>query len=166
MSVNKVILIGRCGKDPETRYMTNGDAVTNVPLATSESYKDKNGEKVDKSEWHNLVFYRKLAEIAGQYLNKGALIYVEGKIQTRKWEDKEGQTRYTTEIIVTEMKMLGGKKGEDSQESRPSQSAKPANKIDDEPHPPVRGKNGDSFDDDIPFMWHGARGAGVDWRSM
>src|SRR5512135_3665145 len=152
MSVNKVILVGHLGKSPETRYLTNGDAVTNVSLATSESYKDKNGEKVDKSEWHNLVFYRKLAEIAGQYLNKGSLIYVEGKIQTRKWEDKEGQTRYTTEIIVNEMKMLGGKKGEESQESKPPQSAKPQAMED--------------FPDDLPFAHHGKQGAGVDWRSM
>lgn len=139
MSVNKVILIGRCGKDPETRYMTNGEAVTNVSIATSESYKDKNGEKVDKSEWHNLVFYRKLAEIAGEYLKKGALIYVEGKIQTRKWEDKEGKDRYTTEIICHEMKMIGGKK-EASEESQPKQQAKPEPK-----------KSFDDFDDEIPF---------------
>src|SRR5512143_1590192 len=109
MSVNKAILVGRLGKDPETRYMTNGEAVTNVSLATSENYKDKSGEKQERTEWHNLVFYRRLAEIAGEYLNKGSLIYVEGKIHTRKWADKEGKDRYTTEIIVNEMKMLGSK---------------------------------------------------------
>src|SRR5512139_104515 len=109
MSVNKVILLGRLGKDPETRYMTNGDAVTNATLATSENWKDKSGEKQERTEWHNLTFYKKLAEIAGLYLKKGALIYVEGKIQTRKWQDKEGKDRYTTEIIVNELQMLGGK---------------------------------------------------------
>ena len=111
MSVNKVILVGRLGKDPETRYMTNGEAVTNVSLATSENYKDKSGEKQEQTEWHNLVFYRRLAEIAGEYLKKGSQIYVEGRIQTRKWQDKEGKDRYTTEIIVNEMKMLGSKSG-------------------------------------------------------
>src|ERR1035437_9288286 len=109
MSVNKVILIGRLGKDPETRYMTSGEAVTNATLATSENWKDKSGEKQEKTEWHNLVFYRRLAEIAGEYLKKGSQIYVEGKLQTRKWQTKEGQDRYSTEIIVTEMQMLGSK---------------------------------------------------------
>ncbi|CAG0939957.1 partial Single-stranded DNA-binding protein, partial [Gallionellaceae bacterium] len=106
MSVNKVILVGRLGKDPETRYMTNGEAVTNVTLATSENWKDKSGEKQEKTEWHNLVFYRRLAEVAGEYLKKGSMIYVEGKLQTRKWQDKEGKDRYTTEIIANEMQML------------------------------------------------------------
>jgi single-strand DNA-binding protein len=101
MSVNKVILIGRLGKDPETRYMTSGEAVTNATLATSENWKDKSGEKQEKTEWHNLVFYRRLAEIAGEYLKKGSQVYVEGKLQTRKWQTKEGQDRYTTEIVVT-----------------------------------------------------------------
>jgi single-strand DNA-binding protein len=111
MSVNKVILVGRLGKDPETRYMTNGEAVTNATLATSENWKDKSGEKQEKTEWHNLVFYRRLAEVAGEYLKKGAQVYVEGKIQTRKYQTKEGQERYTTEIIVNEMQMLGSKSG-------------------------------------------------------
>ena len=93
MSVNKVILIGRLGKDPETRYMTSGEAVTNCTLATSENWKDKSGEKQEKTEWHNLVFYRRLAEIAGEYLKKGSQIYIEGKLQTRKWQTKEGQDR-------------------------------------------------------------------------
>src|SRR5450631_4408327 len=111
MSVNKAILVGGLGKDPETRYMTNGEAVTNATLATSENWKDKSGEKQEKTEWHNLVFYRRLAEVAGEYLKKGAQIYVEGKIQTRKYQTKEGQERYTTEIIVDQMQMLGGKSG-------------------------------------------------------
>ena len=109
MSVNKVILIGHLGKDPEVRYMPNGEAVANVSIATSENWKDKSGEKQEKTEWHNLVFYKRLAEIVGEYLKKGSQIYVEGRLQTRKWQTKEGQDRYTTEIIVNEMKMLGGK---------------------------------------------------------
>lgn len=108
-SVNRVILVGRIGKDPETRYMPNGDPVTNCSLATSDTWKDKSGEKAEKTEWHNLTFYKKLAEIAGEYLKKGSLIYVEGKLSTRKWQDKDGNDRYTTEIIVGEMKMLSGK---------------------------------------------------------
>ena len=128
MSVNKAILVGRLGKDPETRYMTSGEAVTNATLATSETWKDKDGEKQEKTEWHNLTFYRKLAEIAGEYLKKGSLIYVEGKIQTRKWQDKEGKDRYTTEIIVNQMQMLGGKSDQPEQkvEQKPAQTTKAA----------------------------------------
>ena len=158
MSVNKVILVGRLGKDPETRYMTNGEAVTNVTLATSENWKDKSGEKQEKTEWHNLVFYRRLAEVAGEYLKKGSQIYVEGKIQTRKWQDKEtGKDRYTTEIIVNEMQMLGGKSSgggsfevvdERSESSRPN---KPAASAAPKAAPVAAGSIGDSFDDDIPF---------------
>jgi single-strand DNA-binding protein len=114
MSVNKVILVGRLGKDPEVKSMDNGESVANVALATSETYKDKSGTKQEKTEWHNLVFYRRLAEIAGQYLTKGSMIYVEGRIQTRKWQSKEGQDRYTTEIVVTEMQMLGSKQSSQS----------------------------------------------------
>ena len=157
MSVNKVILVGRLGKDPETRYMTNGEAVTNATLATSENWKDKSGEKQEKTEWHNLVFYRRLAEVAGEYLKKGAQIYVEGKIQTRKYQTKEGQERYTTEIIVNEMQMLGSKSGgagsfevveNQSSSSAPARStpaAKPAVAA------PAGKSNFDNFDDDIPF---------------
>ncbi len=149
MSVNKVILVGRLGKDPETRYMTNGEAVTNVTLATSENWKDKNGEQQEKTAWHNLVFYRRLAEIAGEYLKKGSQIYVEGKIQTRKWQDKEGKDRYTTEIIVNEMQMLGSKTGgagsfEVVEKSAPASSSAPKSA------PAAKG-NFDNFDDDIPF---------------
>lgn len=111
-SVNKVILVGNLGADPETRYMPNGDAVTNIRLATTESWKDKaSGEKKEITEWHRVVFYRKLAEIAAQYLKKGSSVYIEGRIRTRKWQDKEGQERYTTEIEATEMQMLGGRQG-------------------------------------------------------
>jgi single-strand DNA-binding protein len=154
MSVNKVILVGRLGKDPETRYMTNGEAVTNATLATSENWKDKNGEKQEKTEWHNLVFYRRLAEIAGEYLKKGSQVYIEGKIQTRKWQDKEtGKDRYTTEIIVNEMQMLGSKAGGGSFEvvenqSAPARSAPAARPA--AAAPAAKG-NFDNFDDDIPF---------------
>ncbi len=156
MTVNKAILIGRLGKDPETRYMTNGEAVTNVSLATSENYKDKSGEKQERTEWHNLVLYRRLAEIAGEYLKKGSMIYVEGRIQTRKWQDKEGKDRYTTEIVVNEMKMLGSKPGSSSFEvvddhstsSAPAaRSATPARAA----SAPAAKGNFDNFDDDIPF---------------
>ena len=157
MSVNKVILVGRLGKDPETRYMTNGEAVTNVSLATSENWKDKTGEKQEKTEWHNLTFYRRLAEIAGEYLKKGSMIYVEGKLQTRKWQDKEGKDRYTTDIIVNEMQMLGSKSGgagsfevvdrppEAETGSNPAAAKKPM------PATAKAGGSFDNFDDDIPF---------------
>ena len=110
-SVNKVIIVGGLGADPETRYMPNGDAVTNIRLATTDSWKDKaTGEKREITEWHRVVLYRKLAEIAAQYLKKGSSVYIEGRIRTRKWQDKEGQDRYTTEIEASEMQMLGGSK--------------------------------------------------------
>ncbi|NNM70316.1 MAG: single-stranded DNA-binding protein [Gallionella sp.] len=158
MSVNKVILIGRLGKDPETRYMTNGEAVTNVGLATSETWKDKSGEKQEKTEWHNLVFYRRLAEIAGEYLKKGSMIYVEGKLQTRKYTDKAGVEKYSTEIIVNEMTMLGGKPAGggsfevvENQQAEPSRSA-PARSAAPAAKPAPAAKSSfDNFDDDIPF---------------
>lgn len=163
MSVNKVILIGRLGKDPETRYMPNGEAVTNATLATSENWKDKSGVKQEKTEWHNLTFYRRLAEIAGEYLKKGSMIYVEGRLQTRKWQDKEGRDRYNTDIVVNEMTMLGGKTSgggnfevvEDQQysappQSAPQRSAAPARSA-PAPSAPSQGRSFDNFDDDIPF---------------
>jgi single-strand DNA-binding protein len=138
-SVNKVILIGNLGADPESRFMTNGDAVVNVTIATSDTWKDKStGEKRESTEWHRVVFYRKLAEIAGQYLKKGSQVYIEGALKTRKWQDKDGADRYTTEIIANEMKMLGGKP-EQKQES-PRQ--KPAT---------TSGGSFDDMEDDIPF---------------
>ena len=152
MSVNKVILVGRLGKDPETRYMPNGEAVTNATLATSENWKDKSGEKQEKTEWHNLTFYRRLAEIAGEYLKKGSMIYVEGKLATRKWQDKEGKDRYTTDIIVNEMQMLSSKSSSGnfdmvdnaaaSSSAGAPATSKPA---------PVKSGGFDNFDDDIPF---------------
>ncbi|MBV8659561.1 MAG: single-stranded DNA-binding protein [Burkholderiales bacterium] len=112
-SLNKVLLIGNLGRDPEVRYMPNGEAVANFSIATTDSWKDKNsGQKQEKTEWHNIVMYRRLAEIAGQYLKKGSQIYIEGRLQTRKWQDKQsGQDRYTTEIIADQMQMLGGRGG-------------------------------------------------------
>jgi single-strand DNA-binding protein len=111
-SVNKVILVGNLGKDPETRYMPNGEAVTNVTIATSDNWTDKtSGEKKEATEWHRVTFYRRLAEVAAEYLKKGSSVYVEGKLRTRKWQDKDGQDRYTTEIIADVMQMLGSRGG-------------------------------------------------------
>ena len=111
-SVNKVILIGNLGRDPETRYSPNGGAICNVRIATTRNWKDKNtGERKEETEWHSVVFYDRLAEIAGEYLKKGRPVYVEGRLKTRKWQDKDGQDRYTTEIIATEMQLLGSREG-------------------------------------------------------
>ena len=111
-SVNKVILVGNLGKDPETRYAPSGDAICNITLATTDTWRDKaSGEKREATEWHRVVFFGKLAEIAGQYLRKGSQVYVEGSLRTRKWQDKDGQDRYTTEIRADEMKMLGSRQG-------------------------------------------------------
>jgi single-strand DNA-binding protein len=111
-SVNKVILIGNLGRDPETRYMPEGGAVTNISIATTDTWKDKSGEKQERTEWHRVVFFSRLAEIAGEYLKKGSQVYVEGSLRTRKWQDKEsGQDRYSTEIVANEMRMLGRREG-------------------------------------------------------
>lgn len=111
-SLNQVQIIGHLGRDPETRYMPNGDAVTNISVATTEAWKDKNtGEKKEATEWHRITFYRKLAEVAGQYLKKGSQVFIQGRLQTRKWTDKDGVERYTTEIIADTMQMLGGRQG-------------------------------------------------------
>ncbi|HEY9149848.1 MAG: single-stranded DNA-binding protein [Gammaproteobacteria bacterium] len=144
--VNKVILVGNLGKDPEVRYMPSGSAAANVALATSESWKDKQtGEQKERTEWHNIVFFGRLAEIAGEYLKKGSQIYVEGSLRTRKWQDKSGNDRYTTEIVANEMQMLGSRGGSGggggggyNQESEraPTSSSSGA---------------GMDFDDDIPF---------------
>jgi single-strand DNA-binding protein len=109
MSVNKVILVGRLGKDPETRYTSSGQAVCNFSLATDETYKDRAGERQKRTEWHRIVVWAKQAEIAQQYLHKGSLIYLEGRIQTRQWDDREGQKRTTTEIVATNFRMLGSR---------------------------------------------------------
>jgi single-strand DNA-binding protein len=159
MSVNKVILIGNLGKDPEVRYMPNGEAVANITLATSETWKDKSGAKQEKTEWHNVVFYRRLAEIAGEYLKKGSQIYVEGRITTEKWQDKEGKDRYTTKIVANEMKMLGSKSAgnfevvEENQSApqRPSAPARSAPAAPAASSGSAQGRSFDNFDDDIPF---------------
>lgn len=143
-SINKVILVGNLGADPETRYTASGDPVTTIRLATAESWKDKQrGEKREATEWHRVVFYRKHAEIAGQYLRKGSQVYLEGRIKTRKWQDKEGQDRYTTEIEATEMQMLGGKQTttqtQPAKEVRDDEgrigSASPPDWMKDDPYP-------------------------------
>ena len=125
--VNKVILVGNLGNDPEVRYMPNGNAVANLSLATSESWKDQQGQVQERTEWHRLTMYRRLAEIAGEYLKKGPQIYVEGKLQTRKWQDQQGQDKYTTEIIVDQMQMLGGPGGEGGGGQRPQNNAQGGN---------------------------------------
>lgn len=117
--VNKVILVGNLGQDPEVRYMANGKAVANLTVATSESWKDQQGQQQERTEWHRCVAYEKLAEIIGEYVKKGSKVYLEGKLQTREWQDQQGQKRYTTEIIVSELQMLDGKK--DAQQSQQQQ---------------------------------------------
>ncbi len=136
-SVNKVIIIGNLGADPSLKYMPNGDAVTNITVATTDTWKDKSGEKQEKTEWHRVTFYRKLAEIVGEYLKKGSSIYIEGRLETRKWNDKEGIERYTTEIIASDMKMLGSKPAESGQSNQANNSK--------------AGTGFEDFDSDIPF---------------
>jgi single-strand DNA-binding protein len=156
-SVNKVIIVGNLGRDPETRYMPNGEAVTNIAVATAEKWTDKaSGDKKEVTEWHRIVMFRKLAEIAGQYLKKGSQVYIEGRLQTRKWTDKEGVERYTTEIIADTMQMLGSRQGaggsapmddeyggapaprQSAPAARPAAASRPAPNFSD-------------MDDDIPF---------------
>ncbi len=157
-SVNKVILLGNLGRDPETRYMPNGEAVTNISIATSERWKDKQtGEQQEKTEWHRITFYRRLAEIAGEYLKKGSSIYVEGKLETRKWTDKDGKDRYTTEIIASDLRMLGSPTSQDEGRGEPRREARqeqrPARSGGgnyDRP-PPKAGASIADLDDDIPF---------------
>jgi single-strand DNA-binding protein len=140
-SVNKVILLGNLGKDPEMRFMPNGDAVCNFSIATTDSWKDKAGQKQERTEWHNITMHRKLAEIAGEYLKKGGSVYVEGALQTRKWQDKEGKDRYTTGVIADQMQMLGSKSESQGAGAAPSnKSAGNTNPADFE-----------TFEDDVPF---------------
>lgn len=143
--VNKVILIGNLGNDPDVRYTAGGAAVANISLATAESWKDKDtGEKQERTEWHRVVFFGRLAEIVGEYLRKGSQVYVEGRLQTRKWQDKDGNDRYTTEIVANDMQMLGSKSGGSAgfnQSAPESVSDKPLSNQDSK----------DDFDDDIPF---------------
>lgn len=165
--INKVILVGNLGQDPEVRYLPSGGAVTNIGLATTENWKDKQtGQPQERTEWHRIVFFNRLAEIAGEYLKKGSQVYVEGKLQTRKWQDQSGQDRYTTEVVANEMQMLGGRAGMGGDQayapnaggapqpavsqpytSQPQPSPSPAAP----PSAPAMPQGMDSFDDDIPF---------------
>jgi single-strand DNA-binding protein len=147
-SVNKAIIVGNLGKDPEVHYMPNGEAVCNFSVATTETWKDKSGAKQEKTEWLNIVMYRKLAEIAGKYLKKGASVYLEGRIQTRSWE-KDGVTRYSTEIIADQMQMLGGK---DSSTNESVHDTRTSQKTEQPTKAAQTGDAGfDDFEDDIPF---------------
>jgi single-strand DNA-binding protein len=153
-SVNKVIIVGNLGRDPEVRYTPDGASITNVTIATTDTWKDKaTGEKKEATEWHRVVFFGKLAEIAGQYLKKGRQVYVEGALRTRKWQDKEGQERYTTEIVANEMKMLGSREGMSDAPPRESggnsSAAAGGNRPAAAPQP--AGGNFNDFEDDIPF---------------
>lgn len=166
-SVNKVILVGNLGRDPEVRYMPNGEAVANFSIATTDNWKDKSGQRQERTEWHNIVMYRRLAEIAGEYLKKGRPVYIEGRLQTRKWQTKEGQDRYTTEIIADQMQMLGGRDGgggggasydggddfnQDYSQSAPRQQAAPTQQRPAPAAAPKPAGGGfDDFEDDIPF---------------
>ena len=156
-SVNKVIIVGNLGKDPETRYAPSGDAVTNIVVATTETWKDKtSGEKREATEWHRVVFFGKLAEIAGQYLKKGSQVYLEGKLKTRKWQDKDGQDRFTTEINADEMKMLGSKGDGQQQEGQRPQQDKPkdsrfTNTVNTPKQPQGPAGGFSDFEDSIPF---------------
>jgi single-strand DNA-binding protein len=171
--VNKVIIVGNCGQDPETRFMPSGGAVTNLSLATSESWKDKNtGDQQERTEWHRVVFFNRLAEIAGEYVKKGSKLYIEGSLRTRKWQGQDGQDRYTTEIVASEMQMLDSRGGQQSgdydqsqgsyqqsapqaqqqsapqqQQSAPQQSAPQQSA----PQQSAPQQQGGAFDDDIPF---------------
>ncbi len=158
--LNKVTLIGRLGADPEVKYMPSGGAVTNIRLATTRRWKDRQtGERRDETEWHRIVFFTRLAEIAGEYLRKGSLVYIEGRIRTQKWQDQSGQDRYTTEIVAEQMQMLDSKSGgtgnfNDGQENnkysssqQPAQPKQPTQSAPDTPPP----ASYEDFDDDIPF---------------
>jgi single-strand DNA-binding protein len=146
--VNKVILVGNLGNDPETKYMPSGSAVTNLSVATNESWKDKQtGEQKERTEWHRVAMFGRLAEIAAEYLRKGSQVYIEGKLRTRKWQDQQGNDKYTTEIIADEMQMLGGRSGGGAPAMGGGSGGPP-------PAPPSAGSGGGSsndFDDDIPF---------------
>lgn len=150
--INKVILVGNIGQDPETRYTPSGSAITRISVATSDTWKDKqSGQQQERTEWHRVVFFNRLAEIAGEYLRKGSKVYIEGALRTNKWQDQQGQERYTTEIIASEMQMLDSRSGGADQSqaqqgsySAPARNAPPASNQAPEP-------SFDNFDDDIPF---------------
>jgi single-strand DNA-binding protein len=164
--INKVIIVGNLGKDPEVRYSANGAAIANLTIATSEQWTDKqSGQKQEKTEWHRVVMFNRLGEIAGEYLKKGSQVYIEGKLQTRKWQDNNGQDRYTTEIVANEMQMLGGRSGGGADfnpgqgggfgggqpSSAPAQNRGAQAQQQSGGGAPAGGSNFDDFDDDIPF---------------
>lgn len=171
--INKVIIVGNCGQDPETRYMPSGNAVTNISIATSESWKDKQtGQQQERTEWHRVVFFNRLGEIAGEYLRKGSKIYVEGSLRTRKWQDQSGQDRYTTEIVANEMQMLDSRGGagggapaggggysnapsqppvQGQQQGQPSSGQQQGQQQGQPPAQAAPADNFNDFDDDIPF---------------
>jgi len=149
-SVNKVILVGNLGRDPEVRHTAAGDTVANISIATTSKYKNKTGELVEETEWHRVTFFGRLAEVVGEYLKKGRPVYVEGRLKTRKYTDKDGVEKYATDIIASEMQMLGGReKGDDQEEFEPAPAPAPAapRKAASQPRPP----NFEGMDDDIPF---------------
>lgn len=153
-SVNKVILVGNLGRDPEMRYLPSGDAVATFSLATTETWKDKNGQRQEQTEWHRISMFGKQAEVAGQYLKKGSSVYIEGRLQTRKWTDKEGQERQTTEIRADRMQMLGGRSGGNAFEVMDDEGPQqPAQRPQSAPSakPAAASSGFDDFDDDIPF---------------
>jgi single-strand DNA-binding protein len=154
--VNKVILLGHLGRDPEMRYQPSGGAIANFSVATSETFKDKEGNKQERTEWHRVVLFGRTAEIAGEYLRKGSMAYVEGRLQTRKWTDKEGQERYTTEIVGDRLQLVGARGGggggaasfDEEDQSRPSGGGSSAGGARKNEMPPAPAED---FDDDIPF---------------
>ena len=147
-SINKVILVGNLGKDPEIRYLPSGDSVANITIATSSKYKGKDGNMVEETEWHRITFFGKLAEIVGQYLKKSSSVYVEGRLKTRKYTDKDGAEKYSTDIVANEMQMLGGRPSGDSQQHAPAPASRPAPQR-SAPAPAASGFS--DMDDDIPF---------------
>jgi len=156
--INKVILVGNLGKDPEAKFMPNGNAVTNITIATSETWKDKqSGQQQERTEWHRVVFFNRLAEIAGEYLKKGSKVYLEGSLRTRKWQAQDGQDRYTTEIVANEMQMLDSRGGSseysnpDSEINEPPRQSKASSSAVSKEVTPSVDSGSNSFDDDIPF---------------
>ncbi|MFT5135838.1 MAG: single-strand DNA-binding protein [Arenicella sp.] len=163
--INKVILVGNLGNDPEVRYAANGSAIANISVATTDSWKDKNtGEQQDRTEWHRVVMFNRLGEIAGEYLKKGSQVYIEGRLQTRKWQDQSGQDKYSTEIVASEMQMLGGRGGgggemggdggyqaPQQRQQAPQQQGGQQRDQQASPRPAVQPQPSNDFDDDIPF---------------
>lgn len=152
-SINRVILLGHAGRDPELRYTPDGSPIANLSIATSRTWKDKNGEKKEDTEWHKLVFYNRLAEVVGEYVKKGSQIYVEGRLKTRKWQDRDGTDRYTTEVIVENMQMIGGNRDSAGQAAPKGATANQYRAARNGSAPPPSGgaPNFSDMDDDIPF---------------